>query len=67
MISKKLKGVKMVQQSNGNYIKWSKTNGIDKYKSVNTFSGYRRRSDDKFELMNFYLDLDFKDLGISQE
>lgn len=67
MISKKLKGVKMVQQSNGNFINFSKTNGIDKYKSVNTFSGYRRRSDDKFELMNFYLDLDFKDLGISQE
>lgn len=57
----------MVQQSNGNFINWSKTNGIDKYKSVNTFSGYRRRSEDKFELMNFYLDLDFKDLGISQE
>lgn len=48
--------------ANCNYIKWSKANGINQYISVNTFSGTRRKADDKFELMNFYMDIDLKKL-----
>lgn len=50
-----------------NYIKWSKANGIDQYISVNTFSGTRRKADDKFELMNFYIDIDLKEIDVDKE
>lgn len=52
---------------NSNYIKWSKANGINQYISVNTFSGTRRKVDDKFELMNFYIDIDLKEIGADKE
>ena len=45
--------------ANGNFIKWSK-NEMDFYETVNTFSGNKKRSDKIFELMNLYLDIDFK-------
>lgn len=52
---------------NSNYIKGSKSNGIDQYISVNTFSGTRRKADDKFELMNYYMDIDLKEIGVDKE
>lgn len=45
--------------ANGNFIKWNKDNK-DFYETVNTFSGNKKRSDKIFELMNLYLDIDFK-------
>lgn len=49
----------MVTNPNGNFIKWNNDNK-DFYETVNTFSGNKKRSDKIFELMNLYLDIDFK-------
>lgn len=49
---------------NGNYVYFTKQNANvnDLYKSVNTFSGHKRTKNKTFELMSFYLDIDFKDV-----
>lgn len=50
--------------ANGSHVKWTKPNGIDQYKSVNTFIPSTRQENYAFELMAFYIDIDFKDVGI---
>lgn len=49
----------------GNQVYWFNQNGIDQYVSVNTFSVFKRRETKVFELKSFYLDIDFKLVGIN--
>lgn len=52
---------------NGAFVFYTKPNGIDRYETVNTFKkpGTRKNHERLFELMNLYLDIDFKDSQIN--
>lgn len=54
-----------IDGNNGSFVKWNKDNGIDQYCSVNTintWNGYTssRKSENVFELMAFFVDIDVK-------